>query len=65
MQASHGHADLDYRVENPDFMKFTNAYGIAGQRADTLEQFHHVLQDGGASGRTNLIELTVDLCNPP
>ena len=37
----------------------------AGKRAGTLEQFHHALQDGVASGRTNPIELTVDLCGPP
>ena len=51
-------------LQNPDFQKFAAAYGIPATRTDTLQAFGQALSRGIESGKLNLIELTVELCDP-
>jgi len=51
-------------LQNPDFQELAAAYGIPATSTDTLQAFGQALSRGIESGRLNLIELTVELCDP-
>ena len=65
MRNNYGHADLGCKLVNPDFLEFAAAYGVPAVRADTLDGFAAALEKGLKANDLNLIELTVDLCDPP
>ena len=65
MRKNYGHADLGCELMNPDFLKFASAYGVPAVRVDTLDGFAAALERGLKADDLNLIELTVDLCDPP
>ena len=50
---------------NPDFQKLAAAYGIPSVRVDDLDSFSAALAKGIGSQELNLIELTVELQDPP
>lgn len=52
------------KLRNPDFSLIAYAYGIAYARADDLVGFRKTLSNGIKSGKLNIIELTVELCDP-
>jgi len=51
-------------LQNPDFQKLAAAYDIPATRIDSLPAFHQALDRGIQSATLNLIELTVELCDP-
>jgi thiamine pyrophosphate-dependent acetolactate synthase large subunit-like protein len=63
MTRSFGHTDVGCELWNPDFSKIAEAYGMVYRRADTLEELGRSLQ--ATLGRFAMIELTVDLADPP
>jgi len=50
---------------NPDFSKIAEAYGIPFARAETLDDFEKALGCGIWKRELNMIELTVDISDPP
>ncbi len=65
MQTNFGHADLGCDIGGPDLQKFAAAYGMPEVRVDDLDHFGAALKKGIESNTLNLIELTVELMNPP
>jgi thiamine pyrophosphate-dependent acetolactate synthase large subunit-like protein len=52
-------------LKNPDFQKLAAAYGIPSVVIDDLDDFDQALRDGIHSNTLNIIELTVELRDPP
>jgi len=50
---------------NPDFQKLSSAYGIPSQRVNDLDDFERVLSPAIDFDKLNLIELAVELADPP
>ena len=65
MQGSFGHADLGCKLSGPDLVKFADAYNVPAVRIESLDDFGSALRDGIRSERLNLIDLAVELQNPP
>ena len=51
-------------LQNPDFGRLVSAYGIQYAKAENLDDFQSELSRAISSGKLNLIELTVELCDP-
>jgi acetolactate synthase-1/2/3 large subunit len=65
MRKNFGHASLGCELVNPDFLTFASAYGVPAVRVDALDGFAEALETGLRANALNLIELTIDLCDPP
>lgn len=65
MTRTYGRAMIGCALTNPDFRKLAAAYGAAAVRADTLDGFRDALVAGIRSDALNLIELTIDIADPP
>lgn len=65
MLRNYGRADIGCTLINPDFQQFAAAYGVPATRADSIDEFSEQLQQGIRSQALNLIELTLDLADPP
>ncbi|MEW5421998.1 thiamine pyrophosphate-dependent enzyme [Amorphus sp. 3PC139-8] len=48
-------------LENPDFMKLAESFGVDGARVETPDALKPILERALASGRPNLIEIPLDL----
>lgn len=61
---SYGGRRFGCDLKNPDFLALAAAYGIPAVRADSPEAFSRALAGGIASEKLNLVELTMELCDP-
>ncbi len=50
---------------NPDFQLFARSYGIAYRKAESLEAFGQELSAALATDELNMLELTLDIADPP
>ena len=60
----HDH-EYESRLENPDFVKLADAYGVEGCRVTSPAQLGDALKEALSSGRMRLIELVEDFPEPP
>ena len=65
MKGNFGHANLGCNIEGPDLLKFSAAYDIPATRVTSLDDFGPALSRGIQSDSLNLIDLQVDLMDPP
>jgi len=57
--------EYETRLENPDFVKLANSYGVEGCRVTSPAQLRDALKAALSSGRMRLIELVEDFPEPP
>jgi acetolactate synthase-1/2/3 large subunit len=65
MTNSFGAAPLGCKLQNPDFQKLAAAYGVPHVRADNAKSLGEKVAAGIASNALNIIEMTIDVSDPP
>ncbi|MAE66278.1 MAG: acetolactate synthase [Phycisphaeraceae bacterium] len=65
MTRGYGHADIGCTLVNPNFQRLAEAYGVPAVRVHRIEDFGDALDRAIRSAALNMIELTVDLIDPP
>ena len=59
-QENMGFKDFGLDFENPDFVKYADAYGAFGQRVESADQFKIVVEKALEDGGVHLIEVPMD-----
>ena len=55
-----GMADWGLEFDNPDFVKYANAYGVTGHRVTSADEFESVLNQAFEAGGVHLVDVPVD-----
>lgn len=55
-----GMDDWGLEFDNPDFVKYANAYGVTGHRVTSANEFERVLDQAFDAGGVHLVDVPVD-----